>query len=188
MKPTIYEIDDEHGQRQRFLVNKLSLMAMRGRESEPTPTYPVAVDMGSLNPIEGVMRLAQPEPGKFVLIEPRPCLLVAPRPQDRSENQLMAQRLGNAAAVMLELAEDALNIQTTHRQGTTWEFGGPVKRGGSHGWDGFKFVCAYRFARWKNLSMTTADMATEMRGFGWTGSDAAMRQMLARLGLVTDRG
>jgi hypothetical protein len=188
VQPTIYEVTDEHGQKQRTLVNRLSLSAWLGRESERKQTYPMAVDLGPLNPVEGVMRLAQPEPGRFVLIEPRPCLCVVYRPQGWTENKLMAQRLGKAAVVMLELAEDALNIQPTLRQGTTWEFGGPVKRGGNHGWDGFKFIAAYRFTRWKSLNMTTTAMATEMRGFGWTGSDAAMRQMLARLGLVTDRG
>jgi hypothetical protein len=193
MKPEIYELTDDQGMRNAWLIDSDSLFLSKNDAGAPCMHFPVAVDIGDQRVTPGVIRTittfdikrdGQPIPCRVRVVIPRPCVL-ALNLSHAQKNTLEWRGIHpTAAEVLLKLAASGMSVNASFANGGSWEIGGPSTKG-AFGWGGMKFMVAWRWSNWIRHGYTGEQRLEEMKMVGYPGTAESLRVMCSRLGLVT---
>lgn len=181
MKPLLYTHETKQGN-EATLVDLDSIYFVKDESGKERAHFATAVEIGRISsgPI-----VIDTDKAPNVLLYPRPCVFELKK--NMKELPPIARGINlKAAEVLLDLARSANNI-TLQFAKQEWTFGVPVKRGVKHGWDGWKFIAAWKWSSWEARNIKGDYRHRVMKDLGYPKSYATMRKMMADLGLVTRR-
>lgn len=192
MKPIIYEVTGPDGGRNAWLVDADAVFLAPDENGKTRRHFAAAIELAELR--AGSIRTNticerrgdEPWTFKTVVVHPRPTVIeVHSRFDSKDANTLAWRGIHPKAAVALLALAKAGNAVHLDYATDKWSFGGPLEKGVAIGWDGWKFLAAWKWSFWEEHGMSREQRRRDMAQHGYAHTAQALYQTCRRMGLVT---
>lgn len=192
MKPIIYEITGPDGARNAWLVDADAVFLAPDENGKTRRHFAAAIELAELRAgsirTDTVCERCSNDTWSFktVLVHPLPKVLVVhSRFESKDTNTLAWRGIRPKAAVALLALAKAGNAVRHDYATDKWTFGGPAEKGVKVGWDGWKFLAAWKWSFWEEHRMSREQRRLDMAQHGYPHTAQALYQTCRRMGLVT---